>query len=154
MQLSQMADQKAQILLGVCSLIITFSLNQIATSNVPIGLITLAILMFVAMVPAIMAVTPRLGERRRDAGQKKEPPRLDNPLFFGSFADLDSDQFLEEMGYTIQDSDRLYEALLLNIYNNGKVMADKKYRLITASYNLFLGGMAVGTLTALIEYLT
>lgn len=152
MQLSQMADQKAQILLGVCSIIITFSLNQIASSNLTFGLITLIVLVFVAMVPAIMAVTPRLGHPEKDAKDKKEAPRLKNPLFFGSFAEVNSDQFLEEMNHVISDSDHLYEALYLNIYNNGEVMAEKKYRLISLSYNLFLAGMGIGTLTVLVEY--
>ena len=152
-QLSNMADQKAQILLGVCSLIVTFALNQITQNTFSYGLAILSLMMFATMIPAILAITPRLGPKNPEAAAKKEPPRLVNPLFFGSYADLRPEQFLEEMDYLIEDSNRLYKSLFLNIYNNGRVMADKKYRYLTLSYNLFLIGMVVGTLATIVEFL-
>lgn len=152
MQLSNMADQKAQILLGVCSIIVTIALNQLIRSSFSFGVSVLSLGMFVTMIPTILAVTPRLGEKNPSLALKKDPPRLKNPLFFGNFSELDEDKFLEEMNFVIQSSDEVYKSLFLNVYNNGKVLAEKKYRLLTLSYNLFLGSMILGVIVTVIEF--
>ena len=153
MQLSNMADQKAQILLGVCSIIITVAINQLSQSNFSFGLALLSLGMFATIIPSIIAITPRLGDKNLELTKKKAPPRLQNPLFFGNFADIPAEQFLEEMNFIVSDSDELYKSLFLNVYNNGKVLAEKKYRLLTLSYRLFLVSIIVGVIVSLVELL-
>jgi hypothetical protein len=152
MLLSNMADQKAQICLGVSSLIVTFALTRL-TGSFSWAMSALVVTMFASMIPAILAITPNLGTVTAREFDKIPLPESNNPLFFASFAQLDPNRNLEEMNYIIKDSDELYKALFLNIYNNGKVMAEKKYRLIGYSYRIFLVSMVIGIVVAVIEAL-
>ncbi|MFT5195014.1 MAG: hypothetical protein ACI9EW_002530 [Cellvibrionaceae bacterium] len=150
-KLSQMADQKAQILLGVCSIIMTISLNQLTHNHFSYGMFVLSIGMLITMIPTVITVIPRLGAKNHDADKKETTPRLVNPLFFADFTNVTSQQFLEEMNHIISDSDELYKALFLNVYNNGKVLAEKKYRLLAMGYNFFLIASFIGVVVTALE---
>lgn len=147
MQLSIMADQKAQILLGVSSLLATFAINQLLLGNLTWSITGLLGAMIGAIVPAVMAIAPSVA-----APQDNQPKQgLINPLFFGSYAHLTPTEFLEEMNTIIHSNDEIYKAMVMNAYYNGRVMADRKYSLITISYRIFLVGIVVGTAMAVIE---
>ena len=66
-------------------------------------------------------------------------------VFFGNFTKLSEDEFEEALDNMFQDSNMLYSNLSHDLYNLGKVL-EKKYKLLAASFNLFLIGFAITVL--------
>ena len=83
---------------------------------------------------AVMAVLP----------STKVPPRPNGPanlLFFGSFSQLEEDEFVALMLKTVEDHHSVFEAFAHDIYQNGRVLARKKYRLLGYAYRVLVVGM-------------
>jgi hypothetical protein len=133
-QLSQMADQKASMLLGITFVIFTIAVGQ-ARAGVPQpALLILGAAAFAAAVLAVSAVLPSI----------RPPPAAegaDNLLFFGVFSQMTQEDFVAEMLATVSDTRSVYEAFARDIYQNGRVLAGKKYRLIGYAYRVLLIGL-------------
>jgi hypothetical protein len=93
----------------------------------------------------VIAVLPTFGA----------PPRQDeqfNLLFFGHFASLDEEQWkarlMEELG---RDS-AVFETMMHDIYQNGRVLHRRKYRFLAYGYRIFLGGLLLTMLVFAWEY--
>jgi len=132
-QLSQMADQKASILMGATFVIFTITINQARSSVPPLPLLILGGTAFVAAVFAVLAILPSV--RVRDGGPL-------NLLFFGSFTRLGEEEFVERLIATLRDDETAYRAMAHDMYQNGLVLAGKKYRLLGHAYRIFLVGMS------------
>jgi hypothetical protein len=135
-QLSQMADQKANMLLGITFVIFTLALGQARSGGaVHLPILILGGAAFVAATLAVMAVLP---------STVAPAPRSDsvaNMLFFGAFSQLSEDEFAARMGQIAADHRAVYEAFARDIYQNGRVLARKKYRLIGYAYRVLLAGL-------------
>lgn len=146
-QLSQMADQKANILMGTTFVIFTITLGQIkGGGHPPLALLILGGAAFLSALLAVMAVLP----------STKVPPKADGPanlLFFGSFSQLSEDEFVAMMMKTVETHEGVFEAFAHDIYQNGRVLARKKYRLLGYAYKVLLAGL-VCSFVAFILYLT
>jgi hypothetical protein len=79
LQLSQMADQNASILMGATFVSFTISIGQLASGNVSPAGVILATFALLAVALSMMVVMPQLGS----AGTRKLEGNL---LFFGEFA--------------------------------------------------------------------
>ncbi|WP_226946783.1 Pycsar system effector family protein [Rhizorhabdus phycosphaerae] len=139
-QLSQMADQKANMLMGATFVIFTITVGQIkAGGHAPVALMILGAAAFLSALLAVMAVLP----------STKVPPRADGPanmLFFGSFTQIEEEEFVKFVLDTVTDSDAVYAAFAHDIYQNGRVLARKKYRLLGYAYRVMLGGLILSFL--------
>src|SRR3546814_9162002 len=94
MQLSQMADQKASILMGATFVVFTLAVGQASAGAgaFAMPLTILATFSFLSALLAVSAVLPRVG---------KSPPVVfqdgkdhSTILFFGRFARLDEEDFI------------------------------------------------------------
>jgi hypothetical protein len=133
-QLSQMADQKASMLLGITFVIFTITVGQARVGAPQPALLILGAAAFAAAVLAVSAVLPSI----------KPPPAAegaDNLLFFGVFSQMTQEDFIAQLMDTISDTGRVYEAFARDIYQNGRVLAGKKYRLIGYAYRVLLVGL-------------
>jgi hypothetical protein len=146
-QLSQMADAKASLLMGATFVIFSITVGQVkAGSNPPIALLILGAAAFVAAVLAVMAVLP----------STKVPPRVNGPanmLFFGSFTQMPEDEYVRLVLDTVTDSDAVYAAFAHDIYQNGSVLARKKYRLLAYAYRVLLSGLVLSFITFVAHFL-
>ena len=79
---------------------------------------------------------PRKGEVRHDF----EPH--ENPLFFGHFASMPRDRFVEIIGEIAADDAALYEAQVSDIHDQGRYLVEQKYRHLRLAY-FFLGAAFV-----------
>ncbi len=143
LQLSAMADQKASVVLGaafVMATIVFGDLTGLQDSNVETVL--LAVTAVLSGVLAALAVMPRI----MVGGQKAERPNL---LFFGSVATMDRDDYISQMRHTLQDDDRVYEAIMDDIHQGSQVLLSRKYLLLKLSYATLIAGM-VATLVAVL----
>jgi hypothetical protein len=142
-QLSQMADQKANMVLAATFVIFTVSISQIHNMARPLPLMVLGVAAFAASFLAILAVLPSV----------KTPPKASgvaNLLFFGSFTQLPESEFVEMLLDVLGEPRTVFEAMAHDIYQNGRVLAFKKYRYLGYSYRILLAGL-VGALIAFVE---
>jgi hypothetical protein len=136
-QLSQMADQKASMLLGITFVIFTIAVGQArGPGGAPLPLLILGAAAFLAATLTVMAVLPAV----------KGPPRAaafsgGNILFFGAFTQLDEDEFVDTLLGRLGDAPAVYELFAHDIYQNGRVLARKKYRLLGWAYRVLLVGL-------------
>ena len=134
-QLSQMADQKASLLMGATFVIFTITIGMVKQDGgAPLALLVLGASAFVAALLAVLAVLP----------STKVPPKADGPanmLFFGSFTQLSEEEYVQMILDSVGNSDVVYAAFAHDIYQNGRVLARKKYRLLGYAYRILLGGL-------------
>lgn len=138
-QLSQMADQKASMLLGITFVIFTISVGQARNGAPQPPLLILGGAAFLAALLAVMAVLPSI--RTPPA-----PGRGDNILFFSTFTKLPEAEYVALLLETITDSQSVYEAFARDIYQNGRVLAAKKYRLLGYAYRVLVCGLVASLL--------
>jgi hypothetical protein len=140
-QLSQMADQKASMLLGITFVIFTIAVGQARSGgSAPPALLILGAAAFGAALLTVLAVLPSTKAPSGAAGS-------DNILFFGAFTKMSQDEYVATLLGTVADTQSVYEAFARDIYQNGRVLAAKKYRLLGYAYRVLLAGL-IGSLAA------
>ena len=151
MQLSQMADQKASILMGATFVVFTLAIGQARAGGgaLAIPLAILATFSFLSALLAVSAVLPRVG---------KTPPVVykdgkdhSNILFFGRFEQMDEDEFIAAVKTRLRTEEDLYETMLRDTYQNGVVLARRKYRYLAYAYRLFVVGLTLTFIAFAIE---
>jgi hypothetical protein len=143
LQLSAMADHKASILMGATFVIFTITLGQARGAAVPLPLLILGGSAFFSAVFAVVAVLPATRTSR-------EAPL--NLLFFGSFTRLGEDEYLEKLTERLKSEDSIYRTMGRDIYQNGTVLARKKYRFLGYAYRIFLAGLTASFIAFVVEY--
>jgi len=139
MSLSQMADQKASILMGATFVVFTISVGQARAGNFPYALSVLAFFAFASALCAVYAVLPSIGAR-----PKAPPPGfVPNKLFFGVFAQIPQEEWIDEVMEGLQDDAEVYRLILRDIYQNGLVLQRKKYRYLGIAYRIFVVGLCL-----------
>ena len=142
-QLSAMADQKASILMGATFVIFTIAVGHSNGAGAPLPLLILGGAAFLSALCAVGAVLPAVRFRR------KAPLNL---MFFGSFADLDEEEYIERLMAELESDDRIYRTMARDIYQNGLVLARKKYRLLGYAYRTFLVGLCFSFAAFILSY--
>lgn len=153
-QFSTMADVKANIMITVCSIVMSVSLTQLGRSEFPVPLLLLGLFTLISLVSALLCVIPsRAVPRLQGGGIDKRSPAF-NPLFFLHFQYLTRDEFETEINARIVDTQALYQSLIHDIYAQGVVLARSKYRYLRVSYLSFMLGLFVSVATALLQLAT
>jgi hypothetical protein len=142
--LSQMADQKASILMGATFLVFTISVGQAKNGSIPVALAVLAFFAFGSAMCAVFAVLPKISNAKSGVGGT-------NKLFFGYFTAMDEDAWTEQVLGDLKADETVFRAMLHDIYQNGQVLQRKKYKYLGLAYKVFITGMSLTFLTFLIE---
>lgn len=140
LQLSQMADQKASILMGATFVSFTISIGQVAAGHATLALVILATFALLAVILSMMVVMPQLGV----AGKRRLEGNL---LFFGEFSAMSETAFIGALKDELVSDDRVFTAISRDIYQNGQVLAHRKYRYLKLAYRTFLAGLLLSFLT-------
>ncbi len=143
--LSSMADQKANILIGVNSVIFALVMRESASMTWP--MIVLAVSSATAAILCMLAVVPAIGWRKRRTG----PPPPPNILFFGAFTELTEEAFEQELDTILVSDTKIRRAMARDVYQLGVVLKNSKYRYIGWGYRVFVGGMVLTLLTYGVE---
>ncbi len=130
--LSQMADQKANMLLAATFVIFTIAIGQVRAMAEPLPLLILGAAAFFSAIFAVLAVLPSARHPRQEGI---------NLLFFGSFSRLGEQAYLDRVIETIGDEEAAFRLMLTDLYQNGLVLERKKYRLLGYAYWIFLAGL-------------
>jgi len=143
--LSSIADNKANFMLSINGVIISVVVSGMATkldSNPHLIIPTLLFLVVCtsSLVFAILSTRPKVTEGKvsKEDIEKKRA----NLLFFGNFYNMDLDDFHWGMMEMIKDSDFLYSSMTRDLYYLGVVLA-KKYQYLRICYTIFMYGLIV-----------
>jgi len=147
-QLSEMADSKANILISVNGIIISLILSILLRKLQTDPYLTIPTIIFLTVsvttiVIAILATRPKitLGTFSEDDIINKKT----NLLFFGNFYKVELATYEKAMRTMMKDSDYLYRSIIKDIYFLGVVLG-QKYKLLRLAYNIFMIGIIVSVL--------
>ena len=146
--LSAIADNKANIMLSINAIIISIVLSSILPNLVamphfiaPTGLLIGTCL--TSIIFATLSTKPKVtkGKFTREDIMK----RKSNLLFFGNFHDMELKDFEWGVSEMMQDRDFLYGSLIRDFYYLGIVL-NKKYNYLRICYMCFMIGLIVSVL--------
>jgi len=152
MRLGLMADQKANIMITVASIVFSITIANLDNEVMKYPLLTFVVGSFFALLFAIFAIIPSTDYPKKKGSKEidRESP-LFNPLFFGHFAHLSIEEYKEDYAQTLMTDDKVYDAMAGDIYGQGKVLALNKYKFLKWSYTSFLWGMSGAIVVFLIQ---
>lgn len=153
--LSQMADSKANIMISVNTIVISIMVSvllgklQFYPEFIVPTIILLAVCLS-AVVFAILATRPNVNRgifTKEDIENKKV-----NLLFFGNFFNMDLKDYDWAMKQMMADRDYLDSSMIKDIYSLGVVLA-RKYKYLRIAYNIFMFGLVIAILAFAIVFL-
>lgn len=159
LQLSAMADNKANIMISINSIILSVLVSVLFRKfeDWPQLIIPAMLLVFVCLttiVFAVLATRPNVSSGKFTNEEIRE--KKTNLLFFGNFHSMELDNYMWGMKEMMKDADFLYGSMIKDIYFLGIVLG-KKYRMLRKSYNVFMFGFIISILsfiTAMLLYPT
>jgi predicted metal-dependent HD superfamily phosphohydrolase len=148
-ELSAMADNKANIMITVNSIIVSILVSILIRKfeefpNLVVPTIILTTVCLVTIVFAVLATRPNVSSgtfTREDILAKRT-----NLLFFGNFHNVSLQDYEAGVREMMQDSEFLYGSMTRDIYYQGKVLG-RKYRLLRISYTVFMFGFVLAVLS-------
>ena len=145
MDLSAIADTKANIMISVNSILLSVlvtvlfrNLDDYPDLWLPSAI--LATVCLLAIVFAVLATLPRVTHGSFRQGD--EAQRRAKLLFFGNFHDMPLPDFLMGMKQVINDDGLVYDSLSRDLHFLGKVL-HRKYMMLRKSYLIFVIGWVV-----------
>ena len=141
-RLTVMADQKANIMITVASIVFSVTVANLDNEVMKWPLLFFAFGCTISLLAAIFAIIPQTGYPKKPGSDEidRDSP-IFNPLFFGHFAHIPIDEYKEDYAETLMTDDRIYDALAGDIYGIGTTLMNNKYKWLKRSYMAFLGGM-------------
>lgn len=148
LELSSMADSKANIMISVNSIIVSVVLSVLLRRleeypNMIIPTIILLAVNITTIVCSILAVRPKI--LRNKVPDVEMSNKKANLLFFGNFSSMSLDTYTLRMKEMMQEKDYLYENMINNIYFMGIVLG-RKYHWLRMAYNVFMYGFIMAVL--------
>lgn len=151
-RLSDMADNKAHIMISTNSIILSVILSILLrrledNPQLIIPTMILLIVCVVTMVFSILATRPSVPSGRftvQDVENKST-----NLLFFGNFYRMGLPEYRAGVEKMMEDREYLYGSLIKDIYAQGVVLG-RKYRLLRIAYNVFMFGIVAAVIAFII----
>jgi predicted metal-dependent HD superfamily phosphohydrolase len=152
-RLSDMADNKAHIMITTTSIIISVLLSVLLRkledySNLIFPTLMMLTVCVITMVFSILSTRPSIPHgtfTQQDIDDEKV-----NLLFFGNFYRMTYDKYFAGMKEMMNDRDFLYGSLTKDVYSQGVVLG-RKYRLLRVAYDVFMFGMVVSVIAFVIS---
>jgi predicted metal-dependent HD superfamily phosphohydrolase len=152
-RLSDMADNKAHIMITTTSIIISVLLSVLLrkledNSNLIIPTLMMLAVCVITMVFSILSTRPTIPHgtfTQQDLDEKKT-----NLLFFGNFYRMNFDDYSAGMQQMMNDREFLYGSLTRDVYSQGVVLG-RKYQLLRIAYDVFMFGIVVSVIAFVIS---
>ncbi|MCF2487220.1 Pycsar system effector family protein [Dyadobacter sp. CY347] len=147
-RLSDMADNKAHIMITTTSIIISVLLSVLIrkledNTYLIIPTMLLLTICMITMVFSILSTRPTIPHgtfTQEDIDTKNV-----NLLFFGNFYRMSFSDYSNGMQRMMNDREFLYGSLTKDVYSQGVVLG-RKYRLLRIAYNVFMFGIVVSVI--------
>ena len=154
-QLSQIADNKANIMLSINAIIISAVLSFLFPrfDQEPILILPTAVLITVCITALAFAVISTIPKVTRGVFTKEEiRDKRANLLFFGNFYKMDLQDFEWGMNEMLKDKEYLYSSMIRDFYSLGKVLS-VKYKYLRISYTVFMIGLIFSVLVFAVTFI-
>ena len=146
--LSAIADNKANILISINSIILTVfvSMGIVRVADYPNFIIPGIVFLsscLVTIIFAILSTRPKISSGKfteEDIHNKRV-----NLLFFGNFFNMKMNEYEWAVKEMMKDSNYLYTSMIRDQYSLGKVIG-KKYKLLRVAYTVFMVGLVVSSI--------
>ena len=149
-QLSSMADMKANMLLTMSAVVITLAAPHVFKDDFQWPFLLLIVFCLITVGLAAYAVMPKLPFTSKTSAR----PPVDNPhfnlLFFGDFIQMDYRAYETAMEQMMNNPSEAYEAQVREVYVLGQFLARQKYRYLRMAYLSFIAGLFTSFLWMLI----
>lgn len=153
-ELTSIADNKANVLLSLNALMLTFLvpltipyLDRIMALNLGIPLILLALTCLVTIYLAVHVLRPG-----KFAGQTITMEGLNDsvsPFFFGNFINMEKSVFLNYSSDVLGNEQQVKSFISNDFYHIGLRLAEKM-KLIRTAFNIFIFGMSAAIILSII----
>lgn len=147
-QLSEMADNKANIMISVNSIIISIMFSVLLGRleyfpHLLFPTLLLAAVCTSTIIFAVLATRPSIssGTFTEDDIRSKKT----NLLFFGNFHKMQLQEYQWAMNELLKDREYIYGSMVKDIYFLGVVLA-RKYKYLRISYTIFMYGIIISVL--------
>jgi len=154
LDLSSLADNKANIMLSVNALILTIA-APLALSTIESNVLLLIPLIFLlitclsSMIFATLATRPIKMTGRTSRDQIVEG--RSNLFFFGNFYAMSFEDYSKGMGEVIGDSNKLEDSIRRDLFFLGRSLGTK-YNQLRTCYLIFMIGMVVTIMSMIVTY--
>ncbi|GAB4336966.1 MAG: hypothetical protein OHK0038_15290 [Flammeovirgaceae bacterium] len=153
-QLSQIADNKANIMLSVNAIIISIVLSSLLPQwDTQPRLIVPSLMLLVSAVTSVIFATiatiPKVSQAHITRSDIEN--RTANIIFFGNFQSMSLNDFEWGMKQVMEDPDYLYGSMIKDLYFLGKVL-HRKYKFLRLTYTVFMIGMCLSVFSFLFAF--
>lgn len=150
-QMSAMADTKANIIITVSSIVLTMALGRSRDALHAPSALVLAVFTMLSLILAILAVFPKFRAAKVPGDTLPDDFNL---LFFGHFAQIPRERFLAEVAQRMKADGSAYALLANDLYSLGFYLAHYKYPYLRGAYLSLLCGFVAGGVTEAVMLLT
>lgn len=156
---SAIADSKANMMINIHSLIISITLTLVGARFSIFGsglqhnqiiilpVICLLLTSLCSIIFAILSAKPKV--TKAIASIEEFKANDSSILFFGNYTRVSIGDFEEEIRILMKEEDLLYGNMIKDLYYLGRVLR-KKYRLLRMSYLVFMIGLIITVLSAVV----
>jgi len=150
-QQSAMADGKANIMITVCSIVVTLGAGQLDNPMLVVPVATLAPFALASLLLAILAVVPRVKKPTSADGHLDRADPSFSLLFFGHIAHMDRVDFKRELAWLASDPPVLYDTIARDMHNQAQLLTHRKFRYLRWSYLSFIAGIVVASASLVVS---
>lgn len=153
-ELSKMADSKANIMISVNAIILSVVLT-VLLPRLPyypqfvLPTVLLVIVSLLSIVIAILATRPTISKGKFTEEEVRE--KKVNLLFFGNYHNMKFEDYNWGMNEIMKDKTNLHEGFLRDVYSLGLVLS-RKYKFLRLCYTIFMFGLVIAVIAFGIAY--
>ncbi len=139
-QLTVLADQKANMLMGIILVALSVIVSNMAMNELDNEVAKLAFAIFcvietIAVLMSLLVIVPRLGPNVQNSFSTK----THNPLYFMHFLSLDKSEFNKIMLENMEKPELVYKLILNDFYDMGFALKNKYIMLQRAYFTAAAG---------------
>ena len=140
-QLTVLADQKANMLMGIILVALSVIVSNMAMNELDNEVAKLAFAIFcvietIAVLMSLLVIVPRLGPNVQNSFSTK----THNPLYFMHFLSLDKNAFNKIMLENMEKPELVYKLILNDFYDMGFALKNK-YMMLQRAYVTAAAGL-------------
>lgn len=150
--LSDMADNKANILITINSIILSIVVSVLIRKleENPALLFPTLLLVIVCLTTTVFAILSTRPIVNKGTFTREEiHSKRTNLLFFGNFYGMRIEDYEWGMKEMMQDPEYLYGSLIKDIYYLGRVLG-RKYKFLRLAYNIFMYGFVLSIISFMV----
>ncbi len=154
--LIQIADNKANLIIGINTMIISSMIAitgygavadklDLYGSNIIFPLVVIMLTCLISAIFAIQSARPEIIQ----SDKNKINPEKSSLLFFGVIAQYSQTEYINQLGQLLDSRENVYEHMSIDLYNQG-VILKRKYNLLSYAYKVFMFGFVFSVMVFLL----